>query len=231
TRYLHPQWIRAQMDEGYSGTLQVLKAVQFMWGWEVMEPSSIRPDQWQSLADVYVTDRYGLGTRTWLEAENEAGYAQMLERMLDAVRLGYWEASAETQAQLVAAFRQAALSSELVQRNPAVTAFVAGQPVASNAIADGRPLATEGGARPSEPIEARAEVAVKGMELKREENRPDPSPSSSKEAESSPAKDPLPRWPLACALLLVLFGVGLQLRRAQRAPSWEQDSTRPAERP
>ncbi|MEM9383340.1 MAG: cobaltochelatase subunit CobN, partial [Planctomycetota bacterium] len=66
TRYLHPQWIRAQMDEGYSGTLQVLKAVQFMWGWEVMDPSTVRPDQWQSVVDVYVTDRYDLGTREWM---------------------------------------------------------------------------------------------------------------------------------------------------------------------
>lgn len=35
TRYLHPQWINAQKAEGYSGSLQVLKTAQFLWGWQV----------------------------------------------------------------------------------------------------------------------------------------------------------------------------------------------------
>jgi cobalamin biosynthesis Mg chelatase CobN len=87
TRYLHPQWIEAQKAEGYSGTLQVLKTAQFLWGWQVTAPGTVRQDQWQSLHDVYVRDRYKLGTREWLEGDNRAAFAQTLERMLDAVRL------------------------------------------------------------------------------------------------------------------------------------------------
>ncbi len=123
SRYLHPQWIKAQQAEGYSGTLQVLKSVQFLWGWQVTAPETIRQDQWQSFHDVYLRDRYGLGTQKWMRENNEAALAQMLERMLDAVRLDYWQPDAETRQELVRTYREAANRSNLIERNIAVTRF------------------------------------------------------------------------------------------------------------
>ncbi|MGQ3000652.1 MAG: cobaltochelatase subunit CobN, partial [Variovorax sp.] len=123
TRYLHPQWIAAQQAEGYSGALQVLKTAQFLWGWQVTAPATVRPDQWQSLHDTYVRDRERLGTRAWLEGANRAAYAQTLERMLDAVRLNYWSPDAATRRELAQAYSQAAQASGLRERNVAVERF------------------------------------------------------------------------------------------------------------
>lgn len=124
TRYLHPQWIAAQQSEGYSGTLQVLKATQFLWGWQTIAPETVREDQWQSLVDTYVNDQYELGTREWLETQNPAAMAQMLERMIDAVRLDYWHPDSETQQTLFAAYQAARKKSELIESNRLVAQFV-----------------------------------------------------------------------------------------------------------
>ncbi|MGJ7603725.1 cobaltochelatase subunit CobN [Variovorax sp. LT1R20] len=124
TRYLHPQWIAAQKAEGYSGTLQVLKTAQFLWGWQVTAPGTVRQDQWQSLHDVYVRDRYKLGTREWLEGDNRAAFAQTLERMLDAVRLNYWKPDAATRRELATAYAEAVRATGLRERNTAVQRFV-----------------------------------------------------------------------------------------------------------
>ena len=123
TRYLHPQWITAQKAEGYSGTLQVLKTAQFLWGWQVTAPQAVRQDHWQSLHNVYVRDQYKLGTREWLEGDNRAAFAQTLERMLDAVRLNYWQPDDATKRELTQAYSEALKATGLRESNPAVQRF------------------------------------------------------------------------------------------------------------
>jgi cobaltochelatase CobN len=133
TRYLHPQWIAAQKAEGYSGTLQVLKTAQFLWGWQVTAPGTVRQDQWQSLHEVYVRDKYKLGTREWLEGDNRAAFAQTLERMLDAVRLDYWKPDAKTRRELAQAYSDAVRATGMRERNTAVQRFA--QAELSSAVA------------------------------------------------------------------------------------------------
>ncbi|QEG38206.1 cobaltochelatase subunit CobN [Roseimaritima ulvae] len=127
TRYLHPQWIQAQQAEGYSGTLQVLKATQFLWGWQVTAPETVREDQWQSMMDVYVRDEYELGAKDWLQQDNQAALAQILEKMLDAVRLDYWHPDEATRQDLFTAYQAAKQGSELIESNRLVSQFVSAQ--------------------------------------------------------------------------------------------------------
>lgn len=152
TRYLHPQWIKSQQAEGYSGTLQVLKTANFLWGWQVTAPQTVRQDHWQSLHNVYVRDQYQLGTRQWLEGDNRAAFAQTLERMLDAVRLNYWQPDAATRQELVQAYSEALRASGLRAGNKAVERF------ALALAADGsRPSAT---ATPPAQVRSAAPSAV-----------------------------------------------------------------------
>lgn len=111
SRYLHPGWLQAQKAEGYAGTLQVLKAVQFTWGWQAVAPDAVRPDHWQSFFDVLVKDKHQLGLPQWLKSHPQA-YAQTLERLVQAERLGYWKADAAARQQL------ASLYNELTQQAP-----------------------------------------------------------------------------------------------------------------
>lgn len=116
SRYLHPGWIKAQQQEGYAGTLQVLKAVQFAWGWQVTAPQTIRADHWQSFYQVLVKDKLQLGVPQWLRSHPQA-YAQSLERLVQAQRMGYWQPDAQTRQELAQLYRdltqQAPLHSEL----------------------------------------------------------------------------------------------------------------------
>ena len=123
SRYLHPGWLQAQKAEGYAGTLQVLKAVQFAWGWQAVAPDTVRSDHWQSFYDVLVRDKHQLGLPEWLK-EHPQAYAQSLERLVQAQRQGYWQADAETQKQLAQMYQELTRTAPLAAELPSVRRWV-----------------------------------------------------------------------------------------------------------
>lgn len=95
-RYLNPHWIQGMQKEGYAGTLEVVDTVNNLFGWQAVDPATVRPDQWQALFDTYISDTRQLGTQDWFEAHNPSAQAQVLERMAEAIRKGYWDAPEDT---------------------------------------------------------------------------------------------------------------------------------------
>jgi cobaltochelatase CobN len=241
TRYLHPQWIAAQKAEGYSGTLQVLKTAQFLWGWQVTAPAAVRQDQWQSLHDVYVRDRYRLGTREWLEGDNRAAFAQTLERMLDAVRLNYWKPDAATRRELAQAYAEAAGASGLRERNAGVQRFVQAElaPAPATAVVPAMAPAVAP-VRPRRAVEPVAVAAPSPAAVPAPTPAPTPppvetptpepaagstQPVSGLKLEPTPADTPAPQaetvvlrlWVAFGAALLIAFGAWMQWRRGRAA--------------
>ncbi|THT98716.1 cobaltochelatase subunit CobN [Lampropedia puyangensis] len=106
TRYDNPQWIGAMQQEGYAGTVNVLKVINNLWGWQVTDPGIVRDDQWQALHETYVNDQRELGINEWFEKHNPTAQAQLIERMMEAVRKGYWQASEQTQHELAQRWQQ-----------------------------------------------------------------------------------------------------------------------------
>lgn len=213
TRYLHPQWIAAQKAEGYSGTLQLLKTAQFLWGWQVTAPGTVRQDQWQSLHDVYVRDRYRLGTRAWLEGANRAAFAQTLERMLDAVRLDYWRPDAATRRELARAYAEAAKASGLVERHAGVQRFAQAvlAPAAVPSVnAPVRPVEVAPPAAVEAPADPDAPQRVQGLRLDAVTPTPPPVP---------PVVQGL--WAALAVALLLAFGAIAQWRRGRRTADAE----------
>lgn len=218
TRYLHPSWIRSQQAEGYSGTLQILKATQFLWGWQVTSPESVREDQWQSMFDVYIGDQYKLGTREWFEKDNQHAMSQVLERMIDAMRLDFWKPDAATRHDLLAAYQQTKEATELIESNPAVTAFVdreadsVSKPDTSapvqNAMADQSPVSasTQVQQPASQPTEVGAQP-VRGLALKPTETM----------AETTPLEQTQSRSLLALLAMVVFVCVGGWLQHQRLA--------------
>lgn len=123
-RQFHPQWVTAQRDQGYSGTLNVLDSVENFWGWQVVDPNAVRDDQWQEFHDVYMRDKLKLGTREWFEDKNPRALAQMAERMLEANRKGYWRADAQTLKELVEVVEDAMRRHDFRPMNDKVLPFV-----------------------------------------------------------------------------------------------------------
>lgn len=100
-RYLNPQWIGEMQKEGYAGTLEMLNLVNNLWGWQATDRSMVRDDQWQAIHDTYVMDQRELGLDAWFEQHNPTAQAQLIERMIEAIRKGYWDASEQTRRELV----------------------------------------------------------------------------------------------------------------------------------
>jgi cobaltochelatase CobN len=123
-RQFHPQWIAANRDQGYAGTLQVLDSVENFWGWQVVDPTAVRDDQWQEFHDVYLRDKLRLGTRQWFEDKNPGALAQIAERMLEANRKGYWRADPATLRELVEVVEDAMRRHDFRPMNDKVLPFV-----------------------------------------------------------------------------------------------------------
>ncbi len=125
TRQFHPGWIKGMQKEGYSGTTEMLDSINNFWGWQVTAPDIVRADQWQEFADVYVRDKYKLGMKAYFEHANPAALAQMIERMLEAVRKDYWQPDAATVRELASRYRDLAIRRDVRSDNAAFREFVA----------------------------------------------------------------------------------------------------------
>jgi cobaltochelatase CobN len=124
TRQFHPGYIEGLMAEGYAGTLEVTAAMNNFWGWTAVAREIVRDDQWQSFVDVYVRDRHQLGVREWFERDNPAALAQVIERMLEASRQGYWQADAATVDELKQRYVDLLQRFDLQTSNAALAEFV-----------------------------------------------------------------------------------------------------------
>ena len=124
SRYFHPRWIKAMQDSGYAGATAILDRMNNMWGWEVMTPDAVRDDQWQEFFEVYVDDKYDMQMREFFEQHNAEALAQIIERMLEAVRKGYWQADAETLKKMLETYTEIANQHDVVTDNEPFTEFV-----------------------------------------------------------------------------------------------------------
>ncbi len=206
-RALNPHWIEGMKAEGYAGTLEMLNAANNLFGWQVVDPSTVRADQWQAMFDIYVADARDLGLNTYFEAHNPTAQAQLMERMVEAVRKGYWDAADETRRQLAERWQALAADHGVDVGEAPTREFVANM-AAGFGLAAAQAAAPEGGGQERPDIEAAAGTPqpVAGQVL--EEVAP-----------AGTAQDQRRLWlALSVMLCLVALGGGLQWRaNARRA--------------
>lgn len=200
TRQFHPGYIKGLMAEGYSGTLQVLDATNNFWGWTAVAREIVRNDQWQELVEVYVRDKHRLGLKQWFERENPHALAQVMERMLEAARQGYWQADAATIAELKDRYRGLAKRYNVKSDNPKFTAFIGyGLAVPASATAK----ASNAGATAASLTEPAPPPPIQGMRLEKVSA-----------TEASPIE---PTRPIAFVLLALSFLGGAWRQSRQEA--------------
>jgi cobaltochelatase CobN len=96
SRYLNPEWIKAMMKEGYAGARFVNMMVENLWGWQVTVPEVVDAAKWQEVYETYVEDKHKLDIKDkFRQANNLLAYQAMVDRMLVAVKKGYWKADAK----------------------------------------------------------------------------------------------------------------------------------------
>lgn len=191
TRYHHPRWLQGMVDEGYSGTTTLQDTVENLWGWQALAPDMVRDDQWQRFFEIYARDAYELGLEEWFETHNPQSLTRIMERMLDAIRTGHWEASEETRKALLEQYRD--WSEEHGEGDPSEERrrFVS-QALAGYGLAGPAPEAAAGGA---------ASEAIRGQVMT---------------PQAAPAGGPDLRHFLFVSTIFLLFGAGAwqQHRRA-----------------
>ena len=105
-RFLNPQWLTGLMEHDYAGARTMgNEFLEYLWGWQVTNPTLVGDWAWQEVKEVYMDDRYQLGLAEFLEqGHNVHVKANMLAIMLVAVQKGFWQADTATVEQLAQNF-------------------------------------------------------------------------------------------------------------------------------
>ena len=111
SRYWNEKWIKAMMEHGFGGAREMMKFVEYVWGWDVMTPDMVTEGDWDRIFDVYVGDKYEIGVSDFLKSENPYAYQSMTARMLEAVRKGYWKPSDEVMKMLVSEYTESVIEN------------------------------------------------------------------------------------------------------------------------
>jgi len=103
----NPAYIREKMKGGASAAAGFAEVVQNTYGWSVTRQSTIDPEMWQEIYEVYVDDKFKLGVDQFISQQNPAAMEQMATSMLQAADKGYFHATAQQQQQLEQVRQQA----------------------------------------------------------------------------------------------------------------------------
>ena len=207
TRYYHPNWVNEMMDEGYSGALEIVDVVNNFWGWNVMSPEAVRADQWQEMFEIYVEDKLDVGIDEWFKEVQPAAIAQISERMLEAVRKEYWDASDETVQALVEKYLEIIETNDVYTPNEKFKEFLE-----TKALGYGLDVSAlqELNQRQANPTQQQAgavseTVEVEGVKL---EKQP--------EQQMTEVDDWMTYWLTLALIVLAAFGFAYELTRQKR---------------
>ena len=130
TTILNPVYIKEKMKGGASSAGGFAEVVENTYGWNVMKPKAIDKELWDEIYQVYVKDKYNLGTQAFFEQKNPAALQQITAVMLETVRKGMWKATPQQMVDI------AKLHVDLVKKyKPSGSAFVTDNAKLRNFIA------------------------------------------------------------------------------------------------
>ena len=93
TTIFNPAYIKEKMKGGASSASTFAEIVTNTYGWNVMKPKAIDKEMWDEIYNVYVKDKYHLGTKEFFDKQNPAALMEMTAVMMESVRKGMWKAT------------------------------------------------------------------------------------------------------------------------------------------
>ncbi|WP_340820679.1 cobaltochelatase subunit CobN [Methanolobus sp. WCC4] len=87
SRYLNPTWIDGMMREGYAGAGMFSSAFEYLWGWDVTT-DVVSDNLWEEFYQTYVNNPK---MKDYWNQYPDA-YQSVLGRMIEAIRMEYWDA-------------------------------------------------------------------------------------------------------------------------------------------
>lgn len=89
----NPAYIKEKMKGGASSASTFAEIVTNTYGWNVMKPKAIDKEMWDEIYNVYVKDKYHLGTKEFFDKQNPAALMEMTAVMMESARKGMWKAT------------------------------------------------------------------------------------------------------------------------------------------
>jgi cobaltochelatase CobN len=89
----NPAYIKEVMKGGESSAAQNKEVATNTFGWNVAKPAVIDNEMWDEFYNVYVKDKFNLGTQAYFERENQGAMQEITAIMLEASRKGMWQAT------------------------------------------------------------------------------------------------------------------------------------------
>ena len=93
TTIFNPAYIKEKMKGGSSSASTFAEIVTNTYGWNVMKPKAIDKEMWDEIYNVYVKDKYHLGTKEFFDKQNPAALMEMTAVMMESARKGMWKAT------------------------------------------------------------------------------------------------------------------------------------------
>lgn len=93
TTIFNPAYIKEKMKGGASSASTFAEIVTNTYGWNVMKPKAIDKEMWDEIYNVYVKDKYHLGTKEFFDRQNPAALMEMTAVMMESARKGMWKAT------------------------------------------------------------------------------------------------------------------------------------------
>ncbi len=199
SRNFNPRWIEEMQKEGYSGAVTMSSSLTNFWGWQVVDPNVVRNDQWQEFYEVYVEDKLNLNMDDWFEQVNPKSQAQMLERMLEATRKGYWPADDTVVQKMIERYQDLATKYDLLLDNDKLREYIT-----QSGAGFGLDVALPAPEEPARAVTSPQKTEVTGQQLQQVE------PSS-----TTGEHDWSLWWMFAACLGVVLLGAAVQGRRGR----------------
>ncbi len=95
-RLLNPKWIHSMQRHGYKGAGDISRTVDIAFGWDAT--AEVLEDwMYEQLAQKYVLDKQ---VQEWLKDVNPYALQNMIERLLEAVQRGMWDAKLQMKEEL-----------------------------------------------------------------------------------------------------------------------------------
>ncbi len=130
TTIFNPAYIKEKMKGGASSASSFAEIVTNTYGWNVMKPKAIDKEMWDEIYNVYVKDKYNLGTKEFFDKQNPAALMEMTAVMMESARKGMWKATPQQIAEI------AKLHTETVNKfKPSCSGFVCNNSKLRNYIA------------------------------------------------------------------------------------------------
>lgn len=167
TTIFNPAYIKEKMKGGASSASTFAEIVTNTYGWNVMKPKAIDKEMWDEIYNVYVKDKYHLGTKEFFDKQNPAALMEMTAVMMESARKGMWKATPQQLRDI------AKLHTETVNKyKPSYSGFVCNNAKLRNYIASKTDAASakeyQQNVEQIRDAEAAKNSSDKGMVMKKE---------------------------------------------------------------